>query len=173
MLFRSSLTSCSFLIFFNSPQFCCTLSSSFTLFSSTFSPWILPCFIQKSFMVVWLFVFYWEFEMDSHVSLPSAFSSLLSAHSENITVGTNLTFQWDISFSFGYLPLHHKQYKTKSFTFNYYENSSSLIQPLGSLRICLFFDCVFVPFGSVCFLIHCHRVMAIYHTYVTMLFISS
>ena len=27
----------------------------------------------------WLFVFHWEFEMDSHVSLPSAFSSLFSS----------------------------------------------------------------------------------------------
>ena len=48
--------------------------------------------------LTWLFVFYLEFEMDSHVSLPSAFSLLLSAYSEIITVGVNFNITVGVCF---------------------------------------------------------------------------
>ena len=53
-LYSLSLTSCSFLIFFNSLQFCCTLSSSLTLFSSP-SPFGYYPILYK--IASWLFVF--------------------------------------------------------------------------------------------------------------------
>jgi len=76
-LYSHSLTSCSFLIFFNYLQFCCTLSPLLILFSSTLLPLDIILFYTK--IASWLFVFHWEFEMGSHVSLPSAFSSLFSS----------------------------------------------------------------------------------------------
>ena len=72
-----SHSSCSLLIFFNYLQFCCTLSPLLILFSSTLLPLDIILFYTK--IASWLFVFHWEFEMGSHVSLPSAFSSLFSS----------------------------------------------------------------------------------------------
>ena len=70
-----SHSSCSLLIFFNYLQFCCTLSPLLILFSSISPLGYYPLLYK---IASWLFVFYWEVEMDSHVYLPSTFSSLFS-----------------------------------------------------------------------------------------------
>ena len=79
-----------------------------TLLYSAFSRFTLSSFKKKLSLhikmilfidfLTWLFVFCLEFEMESHVSLPSAFSLLLSAYSEIITVGVNFNITVGVCF---------------------------------------------------------------------------
>ena len=79
------------------------------LLYSAFSLYMLSPLLQKKTtlhinmilfidFLTWLFVFCLEFEMESHVSLPSAFSLLLSAYSEIITVGVNFNITVGVCF---------------------------------------------------------------------------
>ena len=82
-----------------------------------------------------------EFGVNNHDSLASVFSFLYPTHFYIITICTNFHATVGFFFSLGYLPLHHKQYKTKiiyifSCTFQYH--SVPFLDFLQLYWICLF-----------------------------------
>ena len=103
-----------------------TLFFSHSIFV-TLSPWILSYFIQTSFMVVCILLGIRNgqpclFAFCLLNSFIRSFRKYNCRYQFNITVGFVL---------FRRLANASQQYKLKLFTFNYNENSISLIQPLG------------------------------------------